>query len=160
MKLSDTTNYLYATVDEWSYVTDWSHPRSIAAQTEAMMKISGTTRYPFGDLAQLLPISLCLVDDELGEEECEINRPWQLDLIDDLHDYDIPTMLEGLLTLPKAVLADVKECLFRAARTPGCMVQFRLETREQLTRAAAEDGVRRFSLLAFGYDVNYQKENV
>lgn len=160
MKLSDTTNYLYANIDAWSYVTDWSHPGAIAAQAELMVKISGTTRYPFGDLTQPLPISLSLLNDVLGEEDCKINRPWQLDLIDDLHDYDIPTILEGLLTLPMAVLADVRECLFRAALAPGYTVQFRLETREQLARDAAGDGSRRFSLFAFGYDVNYEKENV
>lgn len=158
MKLSDTINFLHANVDAWSYVSDCRCPSAVAGQAEPFLRLSGTTRLPFADLAHPLPITLSLLHDEDGDD-CEIYHPWQLNLIDTLHEYDIPTNLEGLFTLPKAVLADLRECLFRAARSRGYTVQFRLETREQLERESTEWKGRCFSLLAFGYDLNYQKES-
>lgn len=154
MPLSTTTHMLYAEIDHWSHTRDCEPEGRFVP----LLRLAGTTVAPFADCEQPLPLGLTLL--VVGREgEDAPDEPWQLNLIDELGAYDLPIQLEGVLTLSPAQLSEVKAELLRAARLPGLSVQVRLEARERLADDNHPGSGRSFALLAFGFDLQYQKES-
>lgn len=156
MKLSETTHMLYADVDQWRLASDCPCPDA-AERPTWMLRLSGATNDLFADFANPLPLELSLICDELPHDG-EALLPWQLGLIDDLDEYNIPSLLEGVLTLPKSIWSDLKENLFLTAREPGYAVHVRLETREYLEKSSELAPARNFAVLAFGFELHHRKE--
>ncbi|MEZ4600149.1 MAG: hypothetical protein R2940_10230 [Syntrophotaleaceae bacterium] len=157
MTLSETSHYLYADVKQWRWACDCPCPGAADEGPARMLQLSGITNSLFADFVAPLPLELTLLGDEFQADD-EIANPWQLSLIDDLEDLGIPTLLAGLLILPKAIWSDLKESLFLAAGKPGCDVQMRLETREFLGKPSVDGPKRSFAVTAFGFDLRHQKE--
>lgn len=156
MPLSETTNYLYANVDQWNLAYDSPCPNAAADRSARMLRLSGTADPPFADFAHPLPLELCLLLE--SHPDAEVLLPWHLGLVEDLDEYGIPPLLEGALPLPEKIWSDLKESLLLAARGPGFAVRVRLETRELLEKPSEFDPERNFAVIAFGYELHHRKE--
>jgi hypothetical protein len=157
--LSETTHYLHANINQWRLGCDCPRPSEGADQPTWMLRLAGITSSPFADFANLLPIELTLLDHEVQADDEDIFHPWQLSLIDDMGHYDIPTLLEGLLTLSKATWSALKETLFLAAGNPRCAVRVRLETRELQNSPGIDRPARNFDVISLGFDLCSQKKS-
>ncbi len=156
-KLSGTTHMLYADVDQWRMACDCPCPDAADYRPIKMLRLSGTTEHLFADFAHPMPLELSLFCGQLHPGD-EIVQPWRLNLIEDLDEYGIPTLLEGALMVPENTWSDLKENLLLAAREPGHAVQVRLETREFLEKPSEFDPARNFAVIAFGFELHYCKE--
>lgn len=157
MPLSETTNNLYANVDQWNLAYESPCPDASADPPARMLRLSGTTDPQFADFAHPLPLELCLLSE--FHPDAEALLPWHLGLVEDLDEYGIPTLLEGALPLPEKIWTDLKESLLLAARGPGYAVSLRLETREFQEKPSEFDPERNFAVIAFGFELRHRKES-
>lgn len=154
--LSETTHMLYADVDEWSLDVYCPRPGAASGRPARMLRLSGTTASLFADAEKPLSLELGLI---LGELPADIAvQPWQLALIDELEEYGIPTLLDGLLTLHEQIWSGVKESLYLAASKPGFTVRVRLETRELLEKPSELDPERNFAVIGFESALHHTKD--
>lgn len=155
MKLSETINILYVDVEEWRLVCNCPCPGATEHPTW-LLRLSGATSEFFADFTEPLPLELSIFCDDQSQAGEELS-PWQLSVIDRLDEYNIPLMLEGGLTVPKAIWSDAKENLLISARKPDYAVRMRLETREFLDRPSPFDPERNFAVIFFSFELHHRK---
>lgn len=96
---------------KWGYACDCTC-RDVAADCPAsMLRLCGTTDPLFADFGHTLSFELSLFCDQLHPGD-EIVHPWRLSLVDDLDEFGIPALLEGVMTLPETIWSDLKENQF------------------------------------------------
>jgi hypothetical protein len=157
MRLSETTNILYADIDEWRLVCDCPAPGTDEHSTW-LLRLSGTTSHCYADFAESLQLELSLFCDDHPQAVKEMTH-WQMHVVSGLNEHNIPLILEGSLLIPATVWFGMKENLLISVRKPEYVMRVKLETREFLDRPSPFDPERNFAVISFSFELHHRKAN-